>query len=121
MNEVCLIGRLVKDPEERRAGETTVCNFTLAIDRIGKEKQADYPRIIVFGKTAENCIKYLAKGKLAGVTGRIQTGSYEKDGQRIYTTDVVANRVEFLSPAGKSQEDESPLEDFEAVQEAIPF
>lgn len=99
MNSVTLIGRLTKDPEVRatNSGES-VAKFTLAIDRYGsKEKQADFPRIVVFGKQAENCGKYLVKGSLVGVSGRIQTGSYtNKDGATVYTTDVVAQRVQFL-------------------------
>lgn len=100
MNAVCLIGRLVKDPEVRYISENTtaVATFTLAIDRFGsKEKKTDFPRITVFGKSAENCEKYLTKGNLVGVQGRLQTGSYQnKDGATVYTTDVVADRVEFL-------------------------
>ena len=77
-----------------------VATFSIAIDRVqraGKEKQTDFPRITVFGKQAENCEKYLTKGRLVGVQGRLQTGSYKnKDGATVYTTDVVADRVEFL-------------------------
>lgn len=106
MNSVILIGRLTKDPELRKAGETTVANFTLAVDRpIAKEKTADFIRIVAFGKTAELCERFLTKGKQVAIQGRIQTGSYEnKDGQRVYTTDVVADRVEFL---GKKDEEKS--------------
>lgn len=100
MNNVVLIGRLTKNPELRYIPEsqTAVANFTLAVDRpYGKEKQADFIRIVVYGKTAENCEKHLTKGRLVGVQGRIQTGSYKnKDGATIYTTDIVAERVEFL-------------------------
>jgi single-strand DNA-binding protein len=77
-----------------------VASFTLAIDRPvrnGGERQADFPRIVVFGRQAETCEKYLAKGRLVAVSGRIQTGSYQNQkGDTVYTTDVVANRVEFL-------------------------
>lgn len=101
MNNVTLIGRLTRDPEVKYT-EThmAIATFTLAIDRMvkaGKEKQSDFPRITVFGKTAENCEKFLEKGKLVGVQGSLQTGSYKKtDGSTVYTTDVVADRVEFL-------------------------
>ena len=119
MNSVELIGRLTRDPETRyTSAQTAVCNFTLAIDRPVKdgEKQADFPRVIVFGKQAENCEKYLKKGRLVGVQGRIQTGSYKnKQGDTIYTTDVVANRIEFLEWS------EPKKEDFEPVQEEVPF
>lgn len=102
MNSVVLIGRLTRDPEVRYISEsqTAVASFTIAIDRptrAGQEKKTDFPRITVFGRQAENCERFLAKGRLVGVQGRIQTGSYtNKDGQTVYTTDVVADRVEFL-------------------------
>lgn len=100
MNSVVLIGRLTKDPEIRYTSGTQMCvaTFTVAIDRpVRGEKQTDFPRITAFGKQAENCERYLVKGRLVGVQGRIQTGSYQnKDGQTVYTTDVVADRVEFL-------------------------
>lgn len=100
MNSVILIGRLTRDPEVRYISENTmaVATFTIAIDRFGgKEKKTDFPRITVFGKQAENCEKYLSKGRLVGIQGRLQTGSYQnKDGNTIYTTDVVADRVQFL-------------------------
>lgn len=100
MNNVVLIGRLTKDPEIRYTSDsqTAVATFTLAVDRpFSKEKQADFIRIIVFGKSAENCEKYLKKGRMTAVHGRIQTGSYKnKDGATVYTTDVVADRVEFI-------------------------
>lgn len=102
MNSVVLIGRLTRDPEVRYTASTqmAVATFTIAIDRpvrAGGEKQTDFPRITVFGKQAENCERFLAKGRLVGVQGRLQTGSYQnKDGITVYTTDVVADRVEFL-------------------------
>lgn len=100
MNNVVLIGRLTRDPEVRYISENTmaVATFTIAIDRFGgKEKKTDFPRITVFGKSAENCERFLKKGRLVGIQGRIQTGSYQnKDGATVYTTDVVADRVEFL-------------------------
>ena len=108
MNSVVLIGRLTRDPEVRYTAGTqmAVCTFTVAIDRpvrAGAEKQTDFPRVTVFGKQAENCERFLAKGRLVGVQGRIQTGSYtNKDGQRVYTTDVVAENVEFAESKNAS-------------------
>ena len=102
MNSVVLIGRLTRDPEIRYVSESqmAVATFTVAIDRpvrSGQEKKTDFPRVTVFGRQAENCERFLAKGRLVGVQGRIQTGSYtNKDGVTVYTTDVVADRVEFL-------------------------
>ena len=102
MNSVVLIGRLTRDPEVRYISESqmAVATFTVAIDRpvrSGQEKKTDFPRVTVFGRQAENCEKFLAKGRLVGVQGRIQTGRYtNRDGATVYTTDVVADRVEFL-------------------------
>jgi single-strand DNA-binding protein len=102
MNNVTLIGRLTRDPEVRytSGSQMAVARFSIAIDRPsrqGGEKQTDFPSIVVFGKQAENCERFLTKGRLVGIEGRIQTGSYtNKDGNKVYTTDVVANRVEFL-------------------------
>ncbi len=101
MNSVILVGRLTRDPELKYAAgsQTAVANFTLAVDRpFSKNNEADFLRIVVFGKSAENCGTYLKKGSQIAVQGRIQTGSYEtKTGERRYTTDIVADRVEFLS------------------------
>lgn len=133
MNSVVLIGRLTRDPEVRYTAGTqmAVCTFSIAIDRpvrTGGEKQTDFPRVTCFGKQAENCERFLAKGRLVGVQGRIQTGSYtNKDGATVYTTDVVADRVEFLewgdrkqSGAAAADQDNVP-EGFAEIDEDIPF
>ena len=131
-NLVFLIGRLTKDPEVRYTSGTqmAVCTFTLAIDRpvkAGAEKQTDFPRVTVFGKQAENCERFLSKGRLVAVQGRLQTGSYtDKNGNTVYTTDVVADRVEFLERAEKSEarEAEPVPQGFAAVDESefdVPF
>lgn len=107
MNSVALIGRLTKDPDVKQAQSTAIARLNLAIDRPvkkGYEKQTDYPNVVVFGRQAENCEKFLKKGRLVGVQGRIQTGSYKnRDGKTVYTTDVVAERVEFLEWADSPQ------------------
>lgn len=132
MNNVILIGRLVREPELRytSGSQMAVCRFTLAIDRRvkqGEEKKADFPNIICFGKTAENCEKFLAKGRKVAVQGRLQTGSYEKDGVKHYTTDVIADNVEFLEWGEKNGESaketvSDPVpEGFAALDEDIPF
>ena len=103
MNLALISGRLTKDPEVRYTTGTQMAAavFTLAIDR-GKDKNgedmgADFPRVTVFGKQAENCERYLAKGCRVAVQGKIQTGSYEdKNGQKVFTTDVIAQRVELI-------------------------
>ena len=107
MNVVTLIGRLTKDPVISYTQEQmAIARFSVAIsrgkDKNGNDRGADYPSVIAFGKTAELIDKYLGKGRLVGITGRLQTGSYEKDGRKIYTTDVVADRVEFLDKAPES-------------------
>lgn len=132
MNNVILIGRLVREPELRytSGSQMAVCRFTLAIDRRvkqGEEKKADFPNVICFGKTAENCEKFLAKGRKVAVQGRLQTGSYEKDGVKHYTTDVIADNVEFLEWGEKNGENakesrsEPVPEGFAALDEDIPF
>ena len=122
MNSVQLIGRLTKDPETRyTAGQMAVCNFIIAIDRPtkqGEEKKTDFPRITVFGKQAENCEKYLKKGRLVGIQGRIATGSYtDKNGNAVFTTDVNADRVEFLERGEKKE----AAPDFSKIDIDMPF
>lgn len=122
MNLVVLVGRLTRDPEVRYTpSQMAVATFTLAIDRpAGKEKHTDFPRVTVFGKQAENCERFLKKGLRCGVQGTLQTGSYEKNGETRYTTDVIASRVEFLEWAGeKPAFDAAP--EFIAVDEDVPF
>jgi single-strand DNA-binding protein len=114
MNNVVLIGRLTRDPEVRYVPESqmAVATFSIAIDRAGKDKGADFPRITCFGKTAELVERFIGKGRLVGIQGRIQTGSYKnKEGATVYTTDVVADRVEFLD-RGDSSEKQNADEGF---------
>lgn len=104
MNQVVLIGRLTRDPElSYTPSQMAVCRFTLAVDRPRRkdgEQGADFIQITVWDRQAENCGRYLAKGRQVAVQGRIQTGSYtNREGQKVYTTDVVANNVEFLGSA----------------------
>ena len=99
MNIVTLIGRLTKDPEVRvTTGEKsmTVARYTLAVDRWGKKDEADFISCVAFGRPAEFAEMYLHKGMKIAVSGRIQTGSYtNRDGQKVYTTDVVVEDQEF--------------------------
>jgi len=104
MNTLQIIGRLTKDPVIRYAGETPIASFTVAVDRHTKEKQADFIQCKAFNKTAELIEKYLVKGSQVGIEGAIQTGSYDKEGQKIYTTEVIVNRIEFLSKAEKKED-----------------
>lgn len=102
MNKVVLIGRLTKDPELRFTPGTgkAVTSFTIAVDRRFKSQgqpEADFIPIVVWGKQAESTANYMSKGRLIGISGRIQTRSYEaKDGTRRYVTEVVADEVQFL-------------------------
>ena len=104
INRTVLVGRLTKDPELRYTPNgVAVCRFTLAVNRTfsnqSGEREADFINILVWRKQAENSANYLKKGSLAGIEGRIQTGSYEgNDGKRVYTTEVVADSVQFLEP-----------------------
>lgn len=125
MNKVIAIGRLTKDPEVRYTqDQMAICTFTLAIPKIGKEG-ADFPRVTIFGKTAENCERYLKKGSQVAVDGNITTGSYEKDGKTVYTCGITAQRVEFLTTKTETGEptvrEESPADSFESIDEDVPF
>lgn len=97
MNNVSLIGRLTKDVEERRTQNgTPVASFTLAVDKRKKEDGADFIPCIAWDKAAETIAKYVHKGDLFGVTGYIQTRSYEKNGRMNYFTEVVTTSFQFL-------------------------
>ncbi|WP_204236081.1 single-stranded DNA-binding protein [Mammaliicoccus sciuri] len=104
INSVTLVGRLTKDPELRTTPSgVEVGNFTLAVNRTftnqNGERDADFINCIVFRKQAVNVNQYLSKGKLAGIVGRLQTRSYDnKDGQKVFVTEVVCDNVQFLEP-----------------------
>lgn len=111
MNKVVLIGRCTRDPEVRYSqGEnaTAVARYTLAVDRQFKrdgDQSADFINCIAFGKRGEFAEKYLRKGTKIAVVGRIQTGSYtNKDGQKVYTTDIVVDEHEFVESKATSQQ-----------------
>lgn len=102
MNSVVLIGRLARDPELSYTAntQTAVCHFTIAVSRPrrnGEDQGADFLRVTVFGRQAENCDRYLAKGRQCAVHGRIETGSYKnREGVNVNTFDIIADNVEFL-------------------------
>ncbi len=109
MNQVSLVGRITHTPELKQLHDgNTVTKFNLAIDRYLASSQkeekknegkqtADFPRVVVWGKQAENCCKYLEKGALISVVGRVNTSVYEKDtGENAYVTEIVGERVHFL-------------------------
>ena len=138
MNNTVLIGRLTKDPELRftKSGKA-VATFTLAVNRtFSKSDEADFINIVTWQKTAENSANYLGKGSQCAVNGRIQSRTYDdKDGKRVYVTEVVANEVEFLDPKSKTKDQQSNkpdgtpeendvnLDEFQALDddEDIPF
>lgn len=136
MNKVILMGRLTRDPEVRYSGEMAIARYSLAVDRRfkreGDEQTADFINCVAFGKSGEFAEKYLKKGTKIAVVGRIQTGSFtNKDGQKVYTTDVVVEEQEFAesknsgssdgnqsAPASKSTDFMSIPDD---VAEELPF
>jgi single-strand DNA-binding protein len=134
MNKVILVGRLTRDPETRQAGDTTVTRFSLAVDRrfrkAGDETSpsADFPSCVAFGKTAEFIEKYIKQGVKIALEGRIQTGNYtDKDGVKHYTTDVIAEAVEFAE-SKRTDAGETPppttnewLEIPEGIENDLPF
>jgi single-strand DNA-binding protein len=110
MNSVELVGNLTKDPELRYTKDNVaVASFNIAINRMNEG--VDFIPIKVFNKQAENCKKYLAKGSKVAIEGSIRTGSYEKeDGTKIYTTEIMANRVHFLSSNTNTQETQNQVQ-----------
>ena len=138
MNKVILMGRLTKDPEVRYSqGEnaTAVARYSLAVDRRFKregEQNTDFINCVAFGKNGEFAEKYLRKGTKICVCGRIQTGSYEKDGVKVYTTDVVVEEHDFCeskgtsgsgsAPAAAPQTDENGFMNIpDGIDEELPF
>ena len=134
MNKVVLMGRLTRDPETRYSqGQDSLCiaRYTLAVDRRQKkdnEAAADFISIVAFGKAGEFAEKYFKKGTKLVVSGRIQTGSYtNKDGQKVYTTEVVAEDQEFAE-SKRSESDTQPAESNdgfmnlpEGIEDDLPF
>lgn len=115
MNKVMLSGRLTKDVELKTTQSgLSFARFTLAVDRRVRDadggRQADFVSIVAWRKTAEVAAKYLSKGRQCIVEGSIQTGSYEKNGQKIYTTDVLADSIEFIG-ARNDNADPAPAPD----------
>ncbi|MBZ4683927.1 MAG: single-strand binding protein [Fusobacteriales bacterium] len=131
MNLVVLTGRLARDPELKYGQSgTAYCRFTLAVNRVAKD-EADFIGCTAFGKTAELVGEYLRKGSMIGVQGRLQTSSYEVNGEKRYRTDVIIDRVEFLESKSSSTVSEDtvnipkspePLENsYEEDDDEFPF
>ena len=130
MNSVVLVGNLATDVETREVGDgRRVASFRLAVQRKFAnqqgEREADFIPIVVWGKAADACARYLAKGKKAGVGGRLQVRSYNaQDGSKRYITEVVADAVEFLSPAsgtGGGNAGQQPETGFADYYDELPF
>lgn len=134
MNKVILMGRLTRDPEIRYSNNIAIGRYSLAVDRRhvqeGQQQTADFINVVSFGKAAEFAEKYLKKGTKVLVTGRLQTGSYtNKDGQKVYTTDVIAEDQEFCEKKGDSegkpqpQTDENGFMSFpdDGIEDVLPF
>lgn len=141
MNQIVIIGRLTRDVDLRETQDgMSYARFTLAVDRnLSKDKKrefesrgvatADFIPVVVWGAQARTCANYLSKGKLVAVSGSIRTSSYEKDGQRRYSTDVNAQNVQFLEWGDKSfrrdEQDETDsfgdISGFEPTDSDIPF
>ena len=126
MNLVCLTGRITKDLVIEKVGSSGIskATFNVAVEREFKnsegKKDADFPRIIVWKQAADYLAKYAGKGTLIEVTGKIQTGSYkDKNGQVVFTTDVVANHVQILSgsKSGDAAAAEAPQNAAEEIEE----
>ena len=121
VNKAILVGRLGADPEMRFTGTgRAVCNFRIATDSVWKDrdgnrqKRTEWHKIVVWGPQAETCGKYLAKGREVYVEGELQTRSYDKDGQKHYSTEIVAQTVRFLGGgaergAGREMGDQEPM------------
>lgn len=134
MNKTILSGRLVADPEIRYSqGATSTCvaRYRLAVDRRFKQEgqpTADFISCVAFGKAGEFAEKYLHKGSKIAIVGRIQTGSYEKDGQKVYTTDIVIEEQEFAESKKEEQPQSTPSnvgDGFynvpEGIEDELPF
>lgn len=136
MNKVILVGRLTRDPEVKYTPSgKMVATFTLAVDRAytanKEQKETDFVPIVVWGNTAEFCGNYLNKGSKILVDGRLQVRSYEKDGQRRYVTEVIANSVDSLerrSSTGGTTNDSQQVKDSIAsfgsdvdINDEVPF
>ncbi|MCH6179029.1 single-stranded DNA-binding protein [Staphylococcus epidermidis] len=127
INRVILVGRLTKDPEYRQTqSEVSTATFTLAVNRTFKnkngEREADFINVVVFRQQAENVSKYLSKGSLAGVDGRIQSRSYDnKEGRRVFVTEVVADNVQFMDSKGSNQQNNQSQQQGQASAGNNPF
>lgn len=127
VNKVILIGRLGQEPDYKQTANTSVCKLSVATsekDKEGKEI-TEWHRVVCFGKTADNAAKYLAKGRQVYLEGKLQTRKYEKDGSIRYTTEIIAQQVQFLGSRSENEQDERKPVDVQAPEvpglDEIPF
>lgn len=120
MNKVILMGRLTRDPDYKKTEKTNIAKYTLAVDRRSRD-DADFVNCTAFGKGADFAALYLKKGTKVVVTGRIQTGCYEKDGQKVYTTEVIVEDHEFAESKKASEAPETGFVPMPADVENLPF
>ena len=112
MNKVVLMGNLTKDPNVRRSEKgMAIARYTIAVGRRGNKDEADFISCVAFDKSAEFAEKYFHKGMKIAISGRIQTGSYEKDGKKVYTTDVIIEDQEFAERKGDAKPEETKPDD----------
>lgn len=130
MNNVSLIGNVTRDLELKQVGQTQNTRFTLAVTRRFKRDESDFINCIAWGKQAETLCQYVKKGQKIAIIGNIRTGSYEREGTTVYTTDVVVESFEFLGGGKQSDPIYTPntnnkqnsLDDLEPVDDGdMPF
>ena len=138
LNRIVMMGRLTRDPELRKAGETSVCSFRIACDRDFKnkdgEKESDFVDVVVWRQLAETVAKYFTKGRMAVVDGRLQMRTWtDKEGEKRYATEIAAEKVYFgdskpksgetatKGTAGTTDVPEDFVPDFDADDGELPF
>ena len=122
MNKVILTGRLTAEPKVTYKDTLAIAKYGLAVDRKTKKEGADFLNCVSFGKQGEFIEKYLHKGTKIALTGRLQTGSYEKDGVKHYTTDIITEEIEFAESKRQQENSEQPAtgnDDFMNIPDGI--
>ena len=115
MNQVTLLGRLTRDPELKYTPSgKAFCRFSIAINREFNREETDFINCVAWDKRAETIAEYLRKGRRILLQGRIQTGSYDKDGQKVYTTDIIVDKFEFIDSANSNNNGQSNSSNFGA-------
>ena len=115
MNQVTLLGRLTRDPELKYTPSgKAFCRFSIAINREFNREETDFINCVAWDKRAETIAEYLRKGRRILLQGRIQTGSYDKDGQKVYTTDIIVDKFEFIDSANSNNNGQSSSSNFGA-------